>query len=384
MKKKWLISSLITLALIGSFFIGQQFSPEVAARSSTFWRSLLLKTGQITSYFIGDDGDRQKGITKAYQVNTTNSQSGNATVDSPHYAAATISFNAAANLIVDSANGLATVLLGDTIRIRGSGSNESVLIVTVANGANNVVVNGPVVSEAAGNYITLSKRASHSNNTVKDLNTGLEWARYVQVGKIGPASDGKLNWYDTAKCFTLHVADAHVAIIAGNILRIDGSDQSARFFAGQVLVCSGFTNAVNNLPGLPVTSVSYTGGNTDIVVNSGNQILIPEAAGGSRDIKVVCQNMFAYVAAVNASALGGYTNWRVADDVELFSLRDMEQPTAAPDAVAFPGWPTSDYFWSATTHPNYVDFAMLVIFSYGYVSSASKTSPYFVALVRGG
>ena len=84
MKKKWLISSIITLALIGSFFLGQQFSSEVAARSSTLWRSLLLKTGQTTSYVDYDDGYYEKGIAKSYTVLTAGQFAGttNITINS--------------------------------------------------------------------------------------------------------------------------------------------------------------------------------------------------------------------------------------------------------------------------------------------------------------
>ena len=57
------------------------------------------------------------------------------------------------------------------------------------------------------------------------------------------------------------------------------------------------------------------------------------------------QGIFAYAAAANLAKLGGYSDWRIPDDLDLTSLRDMEQPTAAPNATAFPSWPTSDYFW---------------------------------------
>jgi hypothetical protein len=385
MKKKWFVSSLITLALLGSFFIGQQFSLEVAARSSTLWRSLQLVTGQITCYFIKDNGDQQKGITKSYTVYTAGAAANSVNVDSPHYAANTISFVAASNLIMDSANGLATVLLGDTIRIRGTGSNESVFTVTVAGGAANVTVDGPVVTEAAGNYITISKRASHSNNIVLDNNTGLIWARYVQTGKIGPASDGKLNWYNATKCYTLHPAAADLATVAGNILRVTGSDESSRYFAGQVLVCSGFANAVNLLPGLVVVSVSFTGGNTDIVVNPGNQTLIAEAAAGSRDIKIVCQSVFSYAAAVNVAGLGGYSDWRMPNKFELPTLLKLEAPTAYPDSTAFPTWPAIAYdYWTSTTKVIATTEAYCYTFSTGLATSGLKTGTNMWILVRGG
>jgi len=370
---------LILLLLgIGSFFI---YADTPVYRG---WGTPLLKTGQITAYLIGDDGDKQKGITKAYVVNSAGSQSGNATVDSPHYAAATIAFAATTpGTITDSANLLATVLTGDTIKVYNSTSNSGVYTVSTGGVAGTIRTTEATVAELAGAYITILKRATHSNNTVKDLNTGLEWARYVQTGKIGPASDGKLNWYDATKCYTLHPANADVGMVAGNILRIVGLDEASRFFAGAVLVCSGFANAVNKLPGLVVKSVSFTGGNTDIVVDPGNQVLIAEATGNF-GISIVCRSIYSYCAAANVALLGGYGDWRIPYDLQVANLRDMEQPTAAPDAAAFPGWPTSDYVWSSTTRPSHVGYAVIIDFVNGSIASVTKTSYYFVALVRGG
>jgi len=94
--------------------------------------------------------------------------------------------------------------------------------------------------------------------------------------------------------------------------------------------------------------------------------------------------IFAFVAAANAAKLAGYSDWRIPNETELANLRDMEQPDAAPDAVAFPGWPTSDWFWSSTTFPSSVDSAMIVHFYSGYVGADSKVNGHFVALVRGG
>lgn len=344
----------------------------------------LLNTGQISCYLIGDNGDKQNGLDKRYEVLSTLGQSGTVSVDLPHYAAATLAFVLGTKKITDSANGLATVLTGDTIRIIGSDGNDGIYTVAIGGVAGEIMTTEALVDEAAGAYITILKRASHSNNVVIDNNTGLMWARYVQVGKIGPASDGKLNWYNAATCFTLHPADANVAMVTGNILRIVGSDESSRYFAGALLVCSGFANAINNLPGLRVVSVSFTGGNTDIVIDPGNQTLIAEAAGGSRAIKIICQNIFAYAAAINVALLGGYSDWRIPNISELQTLLNQEGVNASPDPTAFPGWPTTDEHWSSTTRPISTTLAIYASFYDGSSPVNLKTTTFFVALVRGG
>ncbi|MBU1067398.1 DUF1566 domain-containing protein [Patescibacteria group bacterium] len=58
---------------------------------------------------------------------------------------------------------------------------------------------------------------------------------------------------------------------------------------------------------------------------------------------------FAFVAAANAAALGGYTDWRLQNANEALSIMDSEAPTAFPDVTAFPSWP--QYTWTSTTVP---------------------------------
>ncbi len=95
------------------------------------------------------------------------------------------------------------------------------------------------------------------------------------------------------------------------------------------------------------------------------------------------QGIYAYVAAVNAAKLGGYSDWRIPDDVELASVRDMEAPTGVPDSTAFPGWPTVESFWASTTLPSTTTSAMLVGFITGTLGSGGKTTVRLVPLVRG-
>jgi hypothetical protein len=62
----------------------------------------------------------------------------------------------------------------------------------------------------------------------------------------------------------------------------------------------------------------------------------------------------------------------------------MEAPTPAPDAAAFPSWPTDDYIFSGTTLPNSVGYAMVVHFGGGNIAYLTRGTTYYVALLRGG
>ena len=94
--------------------------------------------------------------------------------------------------------------------------------------------------------------------------------------------------------------------------------------------------------------------------------------------------IFAFVAAANAAKLGGYADWRVPNDLELPSLRDMEAPNAKPDETAFPSFPITDRIWCSTTMPVVVTMAMHAFFNYGSISFDDKGDTNFILPVRGG
>lgn len=94
------------------------------------------------------------------------------------------------------------------------------------------------------------------------------------------------------------------------------------------------------------------------------------------------EGIYPYVAAANAAALAGYSDWRIPNDLELQSLRDMEAGTANPDSTAFPtGW--NVIVWSSTTQPNNTVNAMAANFGSGTNGTTAKTTASFCALVRG-
>jgi hypothetical protein len=348
----------------------------------------LLKTRQTTAYHVGDDGDYEAGLAADYTVMSTGSQSGTTAIDVPHYAAATLAFVAATKKITDSANGLVTFLTGDTIRVRGSTGNDGVYTVATGGVAGEIVTTEALADELAGAYITICKRASPSNNLVMDNVTGLMWKRTNTgstgvVEKIGPTSNGKLNFYDTATCFTLHPAAADLQMMTTGIKIIGGAGEIARYFVGMIIDPSGFANAVNNLPGYRVTSVAVNGADLDILLWTGKNTLIAEAAAGARDIRVVCQSTFGYAAAANAASFGGYTDWRIPNNIELMSLMDVEAVTAYPDVVAFPTWGVNNIYGSETV-PSNTTTSVIVHFGTTQIDVVLKTLTYCTILVRGG
>ena len=135
------------------------------------------------------------------------------------------------------------------------------------------------------------------------------------------------------------------------------------------------------------TNINSTASNTESITFS---TLATEVAGGTRSIKLVCDSIFAYAAACNVASVGGYTDWRIAADLELINVRRMGntitgtvQSNTVPNATAFPSWPSDDYIWSSTTYPGNTGTAMRVHFGYGYVTSTAKYTVYYASLLRG-
>jgi len=158
------------------------------------YTSKLLKTGQTTQYNSElDDGYYEKGVEKAYSINTTGAQSGTTNVDLAHLVNTGISFDAASKEIRCTGQcGVFKAGGGETIVVSGTASNNGVFT-TVSADANKVVVVEALTNESAGASMTIAKREAMSNNTVLDLNTGLEWMRYQSV-KMGIAGEGKMPW----------------------------------------------------------------------------------------------------------------------------------------------------------------------------------------------
>ena len=61
-------------------------------------------------------------------------------------------------------------------------------------------------------------------------------------------------------------------------------------------------------------------------------------------------DIFQYMAAVNALSVSGHSDWKVPTRAQLIGLCNLEAPTAVPDVTYFPWWPDG-YLWSSTTAP---------------------------------
>ncbi len=99
----------------------------------------------------------------------------------------------------------------------------------------------------------------------------------------------------------------------------------------------------------------------------------------------VLYDIFQYCAMCNAGGgLAGYTDWRVPNVRELFSIMDFEVPNGKPDSVAFPSYPSGNFIHTGTTEPTGSGAVITVSSSAGTISgSTAKATARIVHLVRG-
>lgn len=101
----------------------------------------------------------------------------------------------------------------------------------------------------------------------------------------------------------------------------------------------------------------------------------------SNSVLDAASNALAYAKAVNATALCGFTDWRLPTSAELKTLV-QSKPSATIDATWFPNTPAYLY-WTASAYEGDAKYAWVVDFFDGsVVVSAHRGTPSHVRLVR--
>lgn len=148
--------------------------------------------------------------------------------------------------------------------------------------------------------------------------------------------------------------------------------ESVNYFSGSFWFAYPLTSCVKD----SVTGLVWEGKEAS-GDRRGNRILTNLGNGQTGDTS-------GYVAAVNAAALCGYTDWRLPTVLELTTLQDLGQ-SATPRirATSFPN--TSDaYYWTSEPYASDGSFAWISAFSVADLSNfVTRSSSYSVRLVRG-
>ena len=227
---------------------------------------------------------------------------------------------------------------------------------------------------------------------------------FLQFSGFTIANNNRAGGY---RCDVVTVSGSDLLLTLWAGYGIDGS-QNGNIHNGTTTI-DGLTDTSGLRIGMRVTSthagtnavISSITSSTAIVVSvnstgnaTGESItfttLATEAVGGTRGIRLVCQDIFSFSAAANLVSVGGYADWRIPEDIQLANLRRMgttitgtNQGNASPNTTVFPSWPTGNYVWSSTTLPNSASYAMIVSVNNGSVGANYLFSLYYSALVRG-
>ena len=221
-------------------------------------------------------------------------------------------------------------------------------------GTTNITING--------------KTHALSNNCVQDNRTGLMWARYIATADIGPAADGTLFWEQwtlAANSATFNAAGKTITAAAGTPY------DTGALCAGRKFTVTG---SVSNNGTFTVATISTTVITTvEALVNEG-----PVAI----NIATVDDLIWDALAQANANSLGGYTDWRIPNYLELPTIVNLGTFSPCIDTTAFPSTPAG-FHWTASTRPDNTIFAFSVSFNSGLGSTGSKqTIRHHIRLVR--
>jgi len=213
------------------------------------------------------------------------------------------------------------------------------------------------------------KTANVSNNIAHDENTGLDWQRFVVTSDIGPAANGQLFW----EAWTITKTDISFINATGKIHSAGGDFNTNALCDGRVITISGTDSNDRTY------TVSAIDAN-DITTVEG---VADEAAGDTVVVTTVGDLIWDALAQANANALGGYTDWRIPNYLELPTIVDLGEYNPCINTTVFPSTPSS-YHWTASTRPGNATNSFTVNFSSGYVYDGTKQSnKYYVRLCRG-
>ena len=117
--------------------------------------------------------------------------------------------------------------------------------------------------------------------------------------------------------------------------------------------------------------------------------LVPQVARGpgtgvaSQDELTGKGNTLGYIFAVNASALCGFSDWRLPTADELTGLIHFGKTTPPMiESTWFPNTQPSMFYWTSEGHNTISGSARIVNFSIGRTSSTSRSTPGYIRLVR--
>jgi len=191
-----------------------------------------------------------------------------------------------------------------------------------------------------------------------------------QLGKIGAGAAG----FDFSK----------IANNGSNLAASAALGSSATDWACTKDNVTGLTWEVKTTAGLRSSANTYTWYST-APTNGGDVGAVgANTCGGTLSAYADQCNTQNYVAAVNAAALCGASDWRLPSQRELLTIVRAGATSPSIDATFFPNT-ISNWHWTSSSYIARPTNALVVFFNYGYSNADVKSSSgVVVRLVRGG
>lgn len=243
-------------------------------------------------------------------------------------------------------------------------------------------------SELDDGYYQKGKAKSYTINTsgAQSGTTNVDLTHLVSDSGAFTAADK--TYTDAGKCGVFKAAGGETVVISGSVSN-NGLFTTVSATANTVV----FVEAIVNEADAPATTFKKReaiSNNTVLDVNTGlTWMRYPCQKMGVLGTGLLPwtgqeYDVFAWCAAINVAGISGYTDWRVPNVNELFSLVDGEAPTGVPNSTAFPTIGTAVNFTTSSTRPSGTTGIRSVGFTGGDVGAALKTADLYAILVRGG
>ena len=226
---------------------------------------------------------------------------------------------------------------------------------------------------------TVLTTGSQSGTTNIDLNH--------LVSETGAFTLADQKYTDAGKCGVFKAGGGETIIITGSVSN-NGTFTTVAADANSITFASGIVNEAD-APSTTFAKREAVSNNCIIDNNTGLMWLrslvtkMGIAGDGKMPWTGVIYDIFQFCAECNAASLGGYSDWRVSNMTELYSILDNEAATSLPDSTAFPAWTSSFIYTSSTKTSNTLSALFIDINTYQSSSGTKTTAAYQCALVRG-
>lgn len=161
--------------------------------------------------------------------------------------------------------------------------------------------------------------------------------------------------------------------------------------SNNVVSCTGTGQDGEYVKGLPTSGNRYTDNSNSTVTDNATTLMweqcVAGLSGASCGTGTGTQMAFATaLTTCEASTTASYTDWRLPNRTEIFSITTLDGTSSGVDGTYFPGQPGTTNYWSSSVWPVFTGYTSAWYLGHGgtvAVTNKTTTSNMFVRCVRG-